>query len=70
MPKKQLCTSAAPEPFSGAGSRFWEPGAVFGSRISGSRLREPPLRGPFLGSAPESLERLFEAISHDYIKRT
>ena len=70
MPKKRLCTSAAREPFSGAGSRFREPGAVFGSRRPGSRFWEPPLRGPFSGAAPESLEPLFEVVSHDYIKRT
>ena len=52
------------------GNRFREPGAVFGSRHSGSRFREPPLWGPFSGAAPESLEPLFEAVSHDYIKRT
>ena len=51
------------EPFSRAG-------AVFGSSRSGSRFREPPLRGPFSGAAPESLEPLFEAVSHDFIKRT
>ena len=45
------------EPFSGASA----PGAVFGSRRSG---------GLFSGAAPESLEPLFEAVSHDYIKRT
>ena len=70
MPKKWLCTSAAREPFSGARSCFREPGAVLGSRRSGSRFREPPLRGPFSGAAPESLEPLFEAVSHDFIKRT
>ena len=53
MPKKRLCTLAPREPFSGAGSRFREPGAVF---------RELPLRGPFSGAAPESLEPLFEAV--------
>ena len=52
--EKWLCTSVAREPFSGAGSCF----------------REPPLRGPFSGAAPESLKPLFEAVSHDYIKRT
>ena len=42
---------------------FGGSGAVFGSRELFSGAAAP-------GAAPESLEPLFEAVSHDYIKRT